>query len=65
MIAFSAGNIFQDTIEDNMKYTWIALGLLMVPILLLSFKTIFLKYFLAYKGNQVNVSAFYNFYFLI
>ena len=64
MIAFSTDNIFQQGVTTNAWYTIISLGFLFFAILWLTTSTVVLKHFLAYGDNQVNVSAYYNFYSL-
>ena len=61
-IAFSTDNIFEQGLTTNAWYTILSLLFLIFAILWLTTTTIVLKHYLAYGDNQVNVSAYFNFY---
>ena len=65
MIGISTNDESLDEKTSNVYYTTISILLLFVSSALIALRTVIMKYFLAYGENQVNVSAFYNFYSFI
>ena len=65
LIGFSSNDSQNDNNNQNVLYIIISMLLLTGSTLLVSFRTVLMKYFLAYGDNQVDISAFSNIYSLV